>query len=207
MTAFVETNQVFETSAEWPYMAAIVQERRQKAAEAFEARMSLQKKAGLGLGVGLTGGGSRGGGDMEDDVAAGSNVKPVRRVRIRSDPVSHRRTPSSGSGGSGGGGAGGGGGGSVAAVSSTYDKDSAKHAFRRRSISEDTYNRQPSGGGVGAVGEGGSTCQGTEGGSADHVPGGIICSNDDLRAIVYEHKHRRYSTLPSTYRILIHAHE
>ena len=150
---------VFETSAEWPHLAAIVQERRQRAADAFEARMtSMIQQQSMDADDGL-------------DEVGQTNSAARRRVRIRSDPVAshHHRTPSSGSTA----GTPSGTTGTSSGVGDLFDRDGARSAFRRRSISEDTYNRQP-----------GATARGSG-------PGGVVCSNDDLRAIVYEHKQRR----------------
>lgn len=173
---------VFETSAEWPHMAAIVQERRQRAADAFEARMSLRRMHHVMTSE-----------PEQNDVTIFHQQQQhrMRRVRIRSDPAHHRRTSSSGSscsssyGGGGGGGAVGGFGGSGSGVgvgggggggSSSFDRDGARVAFRRRSISDDTFNQQRR-----------TSCSS----SRSSERGGIVCSDDDLRAIVYEHRLRR----------------
>ena len=144
---------VYETSAEWPHMAAIVQERRQRAADAFEARMSIHRQNAALQGHGT-------GNEPETHACdESSSGHKGRRVRIKSDQmVPHRASPSSSCGSS---------------TSNSFDKEGAKSAFRRRSISEDTYNRQP---------------------GSSQVPedrGGVVCSNDELRAIVFEHKLRR----------------
>lgn len=145
---------VYETSAEWPHMAAIVQERRQRAADAFEARMSIHRQHAA-----LQGHGTANEPEVHTDEPSSSGHKG-RRVRIKSDQtVHHRASPSSSCG---------------STTSNSFDKEGAKSAFRRRSISEDTYNRQP-------------------GASSQHPEdrGGVVCSNDELRAIVFEHKLRR----------------
>ena len=127
---------VVEASTEWPHMAAIVQERRQRAADAFEARMSIRRQKGL------HGGSMSVDYDAELQPLVDENSVPVtattlhkaRRIRIWSDPASHHRTSSSGSSAT------------VSVVScsaaGSFDKESAKSAFRRRSISDDTYNMQ-----------------------------------------------------------------
>lgn len=142
---------VYETSTEWPHMAAIVQERRQRAADAFEARMSIRRQKTVHAGPVINDA------DGGEDHRVGG-----RRGRVKSDqqPQHHKASPCSscGSGCSG----------------SSFDRERAKSAFRRRSISEDTYNRQPPGG--------------TQ---RPEDRGGVVCSNDELRAMAFEHKLRR----------------
>lgn len=179
---------VFETSAEWPHMAAIVQERRQRAADAFEARMSLRRMrmasgdqdAGEDLGLPL------------QPIQQQQQSSRMRRVRIRSDPAHHRRTSSSGSscsssyGGGGGVGVGGVGlgvGGGGGGCTGSFDKDGARVAFRRRSISDDTY--------TGGQQRGRMMMMMHARNSSSDDRGGIVCSDDDLRAIVFEHRLRR----------------
>jgi len=165
---------VFETSAEWPHMAAIVQERRQRAADAFEARMSMRRMRMASADQ-----------DAEDFGLPQLSLQQqqqsrTRRVRIRSDPAHHhRRTSSSGSSCSSSYGGGGGVGG--VSAGSSFDRDGAKVAFRRRSISDDTYTG----------GQQRGMRRGARNSSTDVDRGGIVCSDDDLRAIVYEHRLRR----------------
>jgi hypothetical protein len=104
--------QVFETSAEWPHMAAVERERRQRAAQAFElalrsslsVRSMRQQGQGQGQGLGQRQGLQQAarqhstGSSNADDGTFASTVAAVdravggerRRVRIRSDPS--RRT-------------------------------------------------------------------------------------------------------------------
>lgn len=146
---------VYETSTEWPHMAAIVQERRQRAADAFEARMSIRRQKTIHAAtrpvIDADGGGDGG----EDHRGGGGGRRPTSKSQH------HKASPCSscGSGCSG----------------SSFDRERAKSAFRRRSISEDTYNRQPPG----------SSTQRPE------DRGGVVCSNDELRAMAFEHKLRR----------------
>jgi len=158
-------------------MAAIVQERRQRAADAFEARMSIRIKDGHGdNGVDM--------GSEEDSSVIVVNQKPTRRLRILSAPASHQRGTSSRSSG-----------GSSEIGCTSFDRDLVKLAYRRRSISEDTYNRQNStigdrsgrgGGGKGGGEEGDAS--GLRKSSVDTPAGGVICSDDDIRAIVSNHR-------------------
>jgi len=102
---------VFETSAEWPHMAAVERERRQRAAQAFEQslRSSLNMRnarQGQGQGQGQRQGHMQvvrqSGATASDDTAVANVASTVekgpdnerRRVRIKSDPS--RRTVVSG---------------------------------------------------------------------------------------------------------------
>lgn len=132
---------VFETSVDsGPDAAAVERERRQRAADAFEAqrrrlqRMSTTSSSGCG-------GGSW---NQSTDESHGSNSNVVmrqthsvvRRTRTRSDPA--RRPPSR---------------------PQSFDRDleEAKTAFRQRSTSEEAYNHDVTGGIAIARGQGHSS--------------------------------------------------
>lgn len=70
--------------------------------------------------------------------------------------------------------------------------EAARHAFRRRSISEDTYDRRPC-----------LPIMQNSRGTDPAAPAGVVCSNEDLEAIVSDHKkkspkarHKRSSLEP-----------
>ena len=127
---------VFQTSTEWPYAAAIIQERRQRSVDAFEARVAKSRKS------------------LDDIELEQVPLKDLhdnqKRTRMKSEPI-------------------------PALVLTESDCDIspaevARLAFRRRSISEDTYDRRP--------------CLPIVKLDQPENKAGIICSNEDLQAIV-----------------------
>ncbi|KAK2147985.1 hypothetical protein LSH36_523g00031 [Paralvinella palmiformis] len=128
---------VFQTSTEWPYAAAIIQERRQRSVDAFEARLARSRKS------------------LEEEIEFEQvPLKDLhdkrKRARMKSEPI-------------------------PALILTQTDSEVppaevARIAFRRRSISEDTYDRRP--------------CLPKVKVDQPDSKAGIICSNEDLQAIV-----------------------
>ena len=71
----------------------------------------------------------------------------------------------------------------------SFDKVAARLAFRRRSISENTYDRcSPLQTNVGAEASGIAAAGDTLAADPSKRAVGVVCSNEDLKAIVHQHK-------------------
>jgi hypothetical protein len=150
---------VFQASTEWPHAAAIVQERRQRAVESFEAKLSRKKS-----------------GEVEIEQIPMKDLHgKKKRGRMRSDPIPV-----------------------VVATSSKESDDfcpcdspqpscstegpspqAARMAFRRRSISEDTYDRP-------LVKHPAATAA-----YRNSSDSGVVCSSMDLKAMKSDFNKRR----------------
>lgn len=178
---------MFQTATEGPQLAAIVQERRQRAADEYEARLQTggallkgHRKDQLGSG-GLQV-------DEKSQFSGGSNIGASRRLRgsLGSSPI--KELPITEEGGTG-------------EDPEVHEKIRiARAAFRRRSISQDAAQMgmlllQPGGGNQGrsrtatgsqnlhsSAGGGSQNLTVSAGGSQNFE--GIVCSNDDFQAIV-----------------------
>jgi hypothetical protein len=133
---------VFQTSTEWPYAAAIIQERRQRSVDAFEARVAKSRKSLEKEDI-----------EIEQVPLRDLNDKK-KRTRMQSEPIPALVLTQS--------------------DSDICPADVARLAFRRRSISEDTYDRRP--------------CLPKVKLDQPDNKAGIICSNEDLQAIVGKKK-------------------
>ena len=143
---------VFQTSSEWPTAAAIMQEKRQRAVENFEARLSKGGRNSAGDELGLEQIQLR---ELQSS-ATGQGKKDRNRGKSEPGP-------------------------STSPGAETFRPDMARLAFRRRSISEDTGMQN-----IGRVSPRGSMTSTLRPISKT----GVVCSNDDLKAILGEHKRR-----------------
>lgn len=185
---------VFETSAEWPHLAAVERERRQRAALAFEqslrcGNVALARQTSRGrLHQPVT---SRHPGRLHasDDVLNSSGQErpgsddKLRRLRLRSDP-SRRSCPTDVTDVP-----------TVEMAVRSFDKAAARLAFRRRSISEDTYNRSSQ---LHRNVDEDDSGSGTLTADPSKRAVGVVCSDEDLKAIVHLHKRRQSPTVSPT---------
>jgi hypothetical protein len=185
---------LFIKSTEWPSAAAILNERRQKANE--QAKASLKQKELDIESIHLTELSKKRKryrrsdtvGHAPDDEEA-DNSDRFRRCRMKSDPVVYSSekedTP----------------------LNDTFppelarrNSNTAKEYFRRRSISEDTYDRLPPSylqerKQLQAIK--GKDIEPDIGSTKSSVSGGIICSNEDLQEILTIYKREKSPSDPS----------
>lgn len=151
---------VFQTSTEWPHAAAIIHEKRQRAVESYEARLSRKKS-----------------GEVEIEQIPMKDLHSKRkRGRMRSDPIPvvvatsskesddfcpECENPQASSSGS------------------REGPQAARLAFRRRSISEDTYDRP-------LVQHPAATAA-----YRNSSDSGVVCSSVDLKAMKSDFNKRR----------------
>ena len=159
---------------EWPIMAAaVLQEKRQKAAQAFEARLQTMVRQSFDMQV------DRAGGDIDTDCKSPTNESVSGSI----GSGQHDTFPSSG-----------------ARLSKSRDREDARVAFRRRSVSADAIEipiiylnslRKPKikRDSVGSCNSNGMEFGG-DGSIADNSSGGggVVCSISDLRDIIYRRK-------------------
>ena len=184
---------VLQTTAEWPHAAAMVQEHRQRVNDAVQASLvtrrtgdksteqlqlreitpstSKDKKQRSG----------RKGSDPKHPDGRPTTPKVEHRERVKSDPtpIDRNDSPNKDSEDEG--------------DRSPDLREAARAALRRRSISEDTYDRGPllaiqrqHTPGPGAL-LGAASTSGSGGGGSS----GIICSKEDLKAMKVEQEKRR----------------
>ena len=148
--------EVFHTSR-WPTVAAVIHERRRRSADEFEARLCATSPHRV-----RTSNASPVDAEairMNDFIP--SRAGSARKIQMKSDPEAMTMISFQSK---------------ISPV--VFERSAATGAFRRRSVSEDTYHtdhgRQPTPG-------------------RGMKSGGIICSNDDFKAIVLDRQRREVS--------------